>query len=103
MLEAYVHLIHEMESRLQHEKKKQVGPMSPTCKIPIQLDVNLVRVKFLAHVLKPETKVEFLFFFCSPSHMNSLSCGTLLVLASLFCISSFLFFFISLNYFFCEC
>ncbi len=37
-------------------------------------------------------------FFSSPSHMNSLSCRTLLVLGSLFCISSLLFFFILLNY-----
>jgi hypothetical protein len=28
MLKAYVHLIHEMESRLQHEKKTS-GPIEP--------------------------------------------------------------------------
>lgn len=66
-------------------KKKQVGPMSPTCKIPIQFDMNLVHAKFLAHVLKPETKVEFLFFFFFPiTHelivvLNSSSFGFLVL------------------------
>ncbi len=77
--------------------------MSPTRKIPIQFDMNLVYAKFLAHVLKPETKVEFLFFSFPISHellvvWNSSSFGFLVL-------HKFLLVFLPIVElsFFCEC
>ncbi len=97
MLEAYVHAIHEMESRLLHEKKTS-GPNEPHMQNTYSTRHELSSCQVSCSCAKTWNQGGIPFFFSSPSPMNSLLCWTLLVLASLFCISSFLFFFILLNY-----